>query len=550
VAARRRRAEDFAPAGGALLALLIAVVLFLQFSIDDVLKRDEAIYAYGGQQLAEGVAPYASVFDPKTPLATGFAALATIAGRAVGADSGAADVHAMRILFFAFAVGTVLAIYLLGLQLWASALAALAGAVTFMSFKGFALDAIGGPNAKTPGIFFAVLSMALLVGRRWFWGAFAGTLAFLVWQPLGIYMAIALVAAPLVSEPGLRRQAFLRALAGVAIPLAVTALAFAAAGALSKLFEAAFDFPLTGVIRAKQTLLDRLRLIHRVVDHGYSHTYWLLWGGLLVLFTLAVVRVVRSRSDLRAAVRDPLILVVMGTAIPLAAFSAKDFQGYPDVYPALPYAALGVGGAVAFLAARITRPAWRRAAAAACLVAVAALAVASWSWFGDESAPPNGGLAAQRASAAVVQRVLRPSEAFYALGDPAPLVVTRRRNPRRFVYLSSGVAIWDIRRTPGGFEGWKRRLLAARPGVVMISGWKSACQRAVGAWLRTRFTPARAGSWYLFVSRRALERARRRGVPLQVRKGGPGSGRRSCAGATPARAGPPPGSRPLPRPTA
>ena len=76
-AATRGRAARFAPAAGALLSLLIALVLFLQFSIDDVLKRDEAIYAYGGQQLAEGVAPYASVFDPKTPLATGFAALRT-----------------------------------------------------------------------------------------------------------------------------------------------------------------------------------------------------------------------------------------------------------------------------------------------------------------------------------------------------------------------------------------------------------------------------------------------------------------------------------------
>jgi len=358
------------------------------------------------------------------------------------------------------------------------------------------------------------------------------------------------VAAPLVSAPGRRRAAFLRALAGVAIPLAVTVLAFAAAGALSKLFEAAFDFPLTGIIRGKQTLLDRLHLIHRVVDSGYAHTYWLLWGGVAVLCALAVVRVVRSRSDLRAVVSDPLVLVVMGTAIPLAAFTAKDFEGYPDVYPALPYAAIGAGGAVAFLAARITRPAWRRAGAAACLAFVAALTVASWSWFDAASAPPNGGLAAQRSSAALVQRALLPGEPFYALGDPAPLVVTRRRNPRRFVYLSSGVAIWDMRRTPGGFDDWKRRFLAARPGMVMISGWKSDCQRAVAAWLPSHFVPARVGSWYVFVSRRVLERARRRGIPLQVRKGGPGPGRRGCGGPTPARAGPPPGSPPRPRPVA
>src|SRR4051795_12096722 len=207
-----RRAERLAPVGGAVLAGLIALALFLQFSIDDVLKRDEAIYAYGGQQLVEGVAPYASVFDPKTPLGTGFAAVGVVAARAAGAADGAGDVHGMRILFLVFAVLAVLAVYALGLWLWDSALAALAGAVVFCSFHGFALDAIGGPNAKTPAIFLAVLAMALLVRRWWFWGALAGSLAFLVWQPLGGYVAAprgaaarrAWPAAPAPPPPGRR----------------------------------------------------------------------------------------------------------------------------------------------------------------------------------------------------------------------------------------------------------------------------------------------------------------------------------------------------------
>jgi hypothetical protein len=363
-AAAPRGVGELVPWAGALLALLIAACLFLQFSIDDVLKRDEAIYAYGGQQLAEGVAPYASIFDPKTPLATVIAGVATIGGRALGARDGAGDVHAMRIVFLVFALLTVLAVYLLGLRLWGSVLAALTGAVVFSSFRGFALDALGGPNAKTPGIFFGVLSMALLVRRRWFWGAFTGALAFLVWQPLGIYMAIALVAAPLVSEAGSRLRATLHALAGLTIPLAVTAVAFAAAGALGKLVEAAFTFPLTGLIREHETLLDRLSLMHHVIVRSYPHTYVLMWAGVVLLCALAIARVVRLRSDLLAAVRDPLVLIVMGTAIPLAVFSAKDFEGYPDVYPALPYAALGVGGAVAFVAARITQPSRRRGAGA------------------------------------------------------------------------------------------------------------------------------------------------------------------------------------------
>src|SRR3954452_19471419 len=294
------RAERLAPVGGAVLAGLIALALFLQFSLDDVLKRDEAIYAYGGQQLVEGVAPYASVFDPKTPLATGFAAVGVVAARAAGAADGAGDVHGMRMLFLLFAVLAVLAVYALGLWLWDSVLAALAGAVVFCSFHGFALDAIGGPNAKTPGVFFAVLAMALLVRRRWFWGGLAGSLAFLVWQPLGVYAAAALVAAPLTVAAGERRAALARAVAGVAIPLAATALVFLAAGGLPRLVEAAFRFPLTGIIRKPETLVGHLHDIHRVITDGYGETRWLIYGGVMLLVGLIAARLVRGRRDLRA----------------------------------------------------------------------------------------------------------------------------------------------------------------------------------------------------------------------------------------------------------
>ena len=164
---------------GALLALAVAVALFSRFSIDDRLGRDESIYAYGGQQLAEGVPFYASIFDPKTPLSAILAGVAVVTARAVGAG----DVHTIRLAFFVFACLAVPAVYLLGLSLWGSPLAGAVSAATFASFRGFATDALGGPDAKTPGVFLAVLSMLLLVRRRWFWGAFAGSLAFLVWQP-------------------------------------------------------------------------------------------------------------------------------------------------------------------------------------------------------------------------------------------------------------------------------------------------------------------------------------------------------------------------------
>jgi hypothetical protein len=125
----------------------------------------------------------------------------------------------------------VLAVYVLAASLFASPRAGLVSAVVLASFQGYAVDAPGGPDAKTPGILFAVTAMALLVKRRYFWGGFAGALAFLVWQPLLIYAVLAMLVAALTSPPGERARGSSVALLGAAIPVVATAMYFLAAGA-------------------------------------------------------------------------------------------------------------------------------------------------------------------------------------------------------------------------------------------------------------------------------------------------------------------------------
>src|SRR5689334_7986581 len=83
---------------GGVLVLVLAALLFTRFSLDDWLRRDESIYAYGGQQLVHGVAPYVSIFDPKSPLATIFAGAGAAWARLFGGD----DVHAIRLVFLGF----------------------------------------------------------------------------------------------------------------------------------------------------------------------------------------------------------------------------------------------------------------------------------------------------------------------------------------------------------------------------------------------------------------------------------------------------------------
>src|SRR4051794_28997931 len=263
---------------GAVLALAVAVTLFTRFSFDDTMRRDEAIYAYGGQQLAAGVPLYRGVFDPKTPVAQALAGAAA----ALAPGRGFADVRAIRVAFFVAACLSVVAVYWLGLVLWGSPLAALLGATVFASFRSFALDAVGGPDAKTPGILFAVLALALLLRRRWFWGALAGSLAALVWQPFAVYPLVAVGAA----FAGARWRGVRDAVAGAAIPVAVAVLSLWAAGSLPAAVEATVRYPLTGVERVPETLGERIARIAGVVASGYRVSGWLLVAGLIAVVAM------------------------------------------------------------------------------------------------------------------------------------------------------------------------------------------------------------------------------------------------------------------------
>ena len=77
--------------------LLVVAVASLEdaLRIDD-LYRDEAIYAYGGQQLVEGVPPYVSTWIRRRRSRPSVWSAAPARGRAFGVD----DVYAIRVGFF------------------------------------------------------------------------------------------------------------------------------------------------------------------------------------------------------------------------------------------------------------------------------------------------------------------------------------------------------------------------------------------------------------------------------------------------------------------
>jgi hypothetical protein len=489
---------------GAFGALGVALVLFTRWSTDASMTRDEAIYVYAGQQLIHGVPPYASIFDPKTPGASLLTGLAAAAARLGHWD----DLHSMRLLYFAFSCLTVVAVYLLGSLLWQSPLAGIAAAVVFASFKGFAVDAMTGPDAKTPGILMGVLCLALLVRGKWFSAALAGSSAFLVWQPLGIYAAVAVVSAAFIPATGERRRAALWAAAGAVIPVLLVAGYFVLAGALDKFLQATFVFPTSGISRPPETLGHRLGVIANIVSESYEVYFWVV---LILLAAVVAWHLAGGRAESRTALRHPLVWAVVPTWLALTLFSAWDFQGPPDLYPLLPYAALGFGGTAAVVAGRFSRPKVNRSIVAAVLCSALALTVYSAMNFGSEGANETG-LMGQLQTACTIDRTVGPQGTLMSLGDPRPLALTRRRSPSRFIYLGSGIGKWHVSQLPGHLSGWEREIRAANPTVIVVKGWHSTLRYRIETWLASVYEPAKIGTTQLYLAPDVARSAASRGV--------------------------------------
>jgi hypothetical protein len=278
-------------------------------------------------------------------------------------------------------------------------------------------------------------------------------------------------------------------------------------GGLSRFIEASFTFPATGLRRGNVTLGGNIDTIVRVVNDHYGHTRILFWLGLVLLAGVLAAWLVKAVNRVPA-------LVVLGTFLAFVAASVYDFQGYPDLFPLLPYAAIGFGGAVAVMAPRVAGLWPRRVGAALALLAVAVLAGLSVHWFsGARDAGPS--LHTERAQAAKIQRLLEPGEKLYALGDPTLLVLTHRRNPTRYIYLGSGVDHWAVEHEFKSLAGWQAEIRAADPPIVVMNLWRSDLALQMRTWLKQTYGPGKfLGNWRLFVKPSVRARAARMGIKL------------------------------------
>src|SRR5215207_3823988 len=231
-----------------LFIFALAAFVYGLYGFDGVLLRDYSIYLYSGQRMAEGVPPYVSIFDHKGPLSPMLAGLGVMLSEGLNWD----DIYTVRLVFFTTGCFTVVAVYLLGKSVFRSQAVGFFGALTFLGFYAYGYQTASGPEPKTPMVLFQALSLLLTSQKRWFWAGIFGSLAFLVWQPMGIFAVVTFVLA--ITRPREERySATLRALAGMATPLVAIVAYYYYHDALDDLLDGVFLFNALHLTRGQHT---------------------------------------------------------------------------------------------------------------------------------------------------------------------------------------------------------------------------------------------------------------------------------------------------------
>ncbi len=431
---------------------LLGLAVFLLHGLNGPLTRDLALYAYSGQQFADGVVPYVSVMNRAGPLAHIVPGIgATIAGW-LGAD----DISTQRILSTLVATATVWLVYVLGRDLHRSRSAGAIAAASLLTIKVFILFATGGSREKTTMMLLVTLALWAVLHRRWGWAGVFVSLATLTWQPaFSVAAATALAAMAALRGRALAR-ALLRFCLGGAIPAVAALLGFALAGALRPLLD---GFLLVNLRYTEQ--IGLIKFLHAkngdYLDEGFGASLVVLVLGLVAVLVNAVLLWLRSEDRDEPAERTQ-IAMAFGVLAALVT-SLKTVNGWPDLLFVVPISVLAFAGVVQWLVARAPRP--TIVAAGLCALAVV---LAGWS----ATATRGNVLVAQRAAVHSIFRIAGADATLASIGAPAPLVLEHKTNPVRYQMFTHGFDQYVDDTYPGGLQGLAHHLDRLRPTFMTV----------------------------------------------------------------------------------
>ena len=442
---------------------VVSVVVYVLHGFHGVLTRDLGIYSYAGQQVADGVPPYLGVLNRAGPLAHVLPGVGVLVARAGGLD----EVITMRVLFMLMATAAVCLTYLLGRDLFRSRAAGLVTAGAMLAFHGFINYASNGPREKTPMVLFVIGALWAVTHRRWFTAGVLTSLATLCLQTAFFSTFAAVVVAVLLLAHGERLRSLVKVAAGGLVPVLVLGAWFALAGSLRATYDGFYG------INRRYTVPNPLtagrELVWEDLQLAYGVSVWPLLAGPVLLLLMSL-----GAASQRARTAQPGLAVLPAmTAGFLAglAWILQEYDAWADLFPLLPFAALGLGAAYA-VAAHGLAPRWR-AVSASVLAGAAVVIALTYAVTSREDSLDD-----QRAATRAVLATLPEEATITSIEAPQPLVLTGRTNPTRYQMFRSGLQDYMEDTWPGGLVGFQEDLVADGQDVIAVGETVSRRWRA------------------------------------------------------------------------
>jgi hypothetical protein len=405
------------------------------------LTRDPAIFVYGAARVADGLPPYVANFNTVGPLADAVPGAAVALGRILGVG----PVLSSRLLFWIISAGCCSLVYVLGRQLTGRRLGGYVGAALFLTFEMFSNMATNGPREKTFMVLCLLAGFILAASRSWMAAGAATGLATLTWQPALLPM-VAGIGVMMLGAPS-RWRGVGRYLAGGAVTVVAAFAWFAAYGAVD--------------VAVKAFLVTNVRWVHQPSAFEQpTASLQLLWSGYHASLIVVVVGVVALVVLAVVRRRDLLLVGTAVGALVSVVWTAKAFNGTPDLFVVLPFGAVGAALAVILL----DRWAGRYGTVAATAVALVAVGSATvWS----VSTRAEGLIVDVRNVRAVLGSV-PPTARIATIDGPQPLIFSGRINPEPYLILDDGELGLLEHEWPGGVPGYLHDLLAGTPTLLAI----------------------------------------------------------------------------------
>lgn len=432
---------------------LVAALVFVLHGYDGLLTRDVAVYAYGGQRVADGVPPYLGLLNRAGPLAHLVPGVGALAAGLLHGD----DLLAMRVLYTVLTAVSVSVTYALGRDLFGSRASGLAAAAALLSFHGLIDYATYGPREKTVMVLFLLAALLAMRHQRWATTGVLISLATLTWQPVFVAAIVGVVVTVWLGPRTGRTNALLRVAVGGLVPALVTVGAYAIVGALHQFLDA--FILINARYTMQKTFLGRpLGNWNDLVD-GFGASLVVLLIGLVAGLALGVRGLLRRGQE-----RDPAAAAVVGcaaAALVSVAWTLRAFNNWPDAFLLLPLAAVGMGG----LASLVVDHLAPRAALALVL---------TWTLIGVGLATTyalaarDTSLRDQRRDTATVLGLLPPGTQIFSIAAPEPLVLAGQVNPGRYQLFGNGLSSYVEDTYPGGMAGYGRWVARQEPTVIAM----------------------------------------------------------------------------------